>query len=646
MLKIRFSKVLFIAILASILSVLFAGTALASSPDWGSVFSHADSWFGSSEGIALADSIVQYQLSDGGWRKDMTVSTSGDWNKSTIDNDTTTSQIKVLAKTYKQTNNSKYLTACQKGIDLLLNGQYSNGGWPQIFNDAGTYHAHITYNDNAMIHVMTLLTDVSKRSGDYTFIDSTRASKSSTAISKGIQCIINTQITSNGVKAAWCQQHDESTLKPTSARAYELPSNTASESVGIVNYLKSVSNPSSAVTNAINSAVAWMKKVQILGIKVVDTGDDRVVVSDPSAPPIWARFYELNTDRPMFVDRDGSIHYQMSELSQERRTGYAWYGNWPAKLVAGATGTPTPARSNTPTPTRVNTPTPTRSATPTPTIPSGGPAYQAEDAAYGNSAVFESTNSGYNGTGYINFPSSGGYLEFRNVDGGAGGVVTLKIRNALGATSSRTGRIQVNGGSWQNITFDPTGAWTTWTVKQVSVTLNGGTSNTIRIESTGQDLANIDELITGVGGSTSTPTPTLRPSSTPTPARSATATPTRTATATPTPTPGTGGYVVTYTVSSDWGSGGNVDVTIKNNTSTAVNGWTLVWTFPGNQTITNLWNGVYTQSGASVSVKDTGYNATIGANGGTTSFGFGMNYSGTNGKPTSFTLNGTACQVQ
>jgi cellulase/cellobiase CelA1 len=87
-------------------------------------------------------------------------------------------------------------------------------------------------------------------------------------------------------------------------------------------------------------------------------------------------------------------------------------------------------------------------------------------------------------------------------------------------------------------------------------------------------------------------------------------------------------------------------VTIKNNTSSAVNGWTLAWTFPGTQKITNLWNGVYTQSGASVSVKDAGYNATIGANGGTTSFGFGMTYTGTNAKPTAFTLNGTACSVQ
>jgi xyloglucan-specific exo-beta-1,4-glucanase len=156
---------------------------------------------------------------------------------------------------------------------------------------------------------------------------------------------------------------------------------------------------------------------------------------------------------------------------------------------------------------------------------------------------------------------------------------------------------------------------------------------------------------------TATPTPvrTATPmvTATPTPVRTATpvvtATPTPVRTATPvvtaTPTPGTGNYVVTYSMN-DWGSGATVNITIKNNTSTEVNGWTLAWDFSGNQTIVNLWSGSYTQSGTSVSVKDAGYNANISANGGTTNFGFNLSYSGTNAMPTSFTLNGVACQVQ
>ncbi|MCL6588597.1 MAG: glycoside hydrolase family 9 protein [Firmicutes bacterium] len=155
---------------------------------------------------------------------------------------------------------------------------------------------------------------------------------------------------------------------------------------------------------------------------------------------------------------------------------------------------------------------------------------------------------------------------------------------------------------------------------------------------------------------TATPTPTRRTRVTPTrrttptfrpsPTRALTPTPTRRAVnSTPTPT-NSGSYLVAYVISSDWGSGATINVTITNKTTTTVNGWTLAFIFPGNQTITNLWNGTYTQSGASVLVKDAGYNANIPAGGGSTNFGFNIYYSGTNAKPTSFTLNGTACQVQ
>ncbi|HEX3043303.1 MAG TPA: cellulose binding domain-containing protein, partial [Bacillota bacterium] len=143
----------------------------------------------------------------------------------------------------------------------------------------------------------------------------------------------------------------------------------------------------------------------------------------------------------------------------------------------------------------------------------------------------------------------------------------------------------------------------------------------------------------------STPTPAV----TPLPTQALTLTPTQRPN-TPTPTrPGTtpsGNYLVTYTIQSDWGTGATINVTIKNNTSAAVNGWTLAFTFPGNQTITNIWNGTYTHSGASVTVKNAGGNPIISANGGSANFGFNLKYSGINAKPASFTLNGSACTAQ
>lgn len=96
----------------------------------------------------------------------------------------------------------------------------------------------------------------------------------------------------------------------------------------------------------------------------------------------------------------------------------------------------------------------------------------------------------------------------------------------------------------------------------------------------------------------------------------------------------------------DWGSGATVNVDIINNGSAPIDGWTLEWAFPGNQQITNLWGGSYTQNGASVAVTNLSWNAIIGANGGSVGFGFNLSYSGSNDVPTSFTLNGVACEGQ
>jgi rhamnogalacturonan endolyase len=119
--------------------------------------------------------------------------------------------------------------------------------------------------------------------------------------------------------------------------------------------------------------------------------------------------------------------------------------------------------------------------------------YQAESAILGGGTNLESANAGFNGTGYVNFPTTGGTLTFNSVNGGTGGAKHVTIRAANGATAARTGAITINGLS-QPFTVDPTGAWTTWTNTTLAVNLNSGTTNTIQVQSTGEDLANIDQL--------------------------------------------------------------------------------------------------------------------------------------------------------
>ena len=302
-----------------------------------STYSKKDaSWWKSSEATALADEMIAYQLSDGGWRKDMKTETTGSWNKSTIDNNATWGQIRFLASVYNATGTSKYKTACLKGVDLLINGQYSNGGWPQVFNDAGTYHAHITYNDAAMVQVLKIMLEMSQKSGAFAWVDSSYQSKAENAVNKGIQCILNTQIKVNGTLTAWGQQHDEYTLAPAGARAYELPSVCTSESAGIVEFLRSLpdSKKSADVIRSMNAAIRWFDSVKIEN-KKWDWNSDKSdkVLTTVSGSTIWARFYDLQNSKPMFADRDGKAYTDVTQISLERRTGYSWYGTWCANSI-------------------------------------------------------------------------------------------------------------------------------------------------------------------------------------------------------------------------------------------------------------------------------------------------------------------------
>ena len=152
---------------------------------------------------------------------------------------------------------------------------------------------------------------------------------------------------------------------------------------------------------------------------------------------------------------------------------------------------------------------------------------------------------------------------------------------------------------------------------------------------------------TSAAAATATATTASVPTNTPVSATATPVPPTATpvpATNTATPTPGTLALCqVTYAVTSQWADGFNADVTIKNNGASAVNSWLLAWTFPGNQQIVNLWNGALTQSGQAVTVANLSHNGQLAANGGVQSFGFQATFSGANGSPTSFRVNGIAC---
>jgi pectate lyase len=178
-----------------------------------------------------------------------------------------------------------------------------------------------------MIRLMEFLREVAT-ADEFKFIDSPRREAAAKAVGRGVDCIVKCQVSVRGTPTVWCAQHDETTLAPAAARNYELVSLSGSESAGILGFLMSIKNPPPEVIRAVNAGAAWFEASKIEGIRVEKTGDERKVVKDPSAPPLWARFYQIETNRPIFCGRDGVIRSQLAEIDAERRNGYAWYGNW------------------------------------------------------------------------------------------------------------------------------------------------------------------------------------------------------------------------------------------------------------------------------------------------------------------------------
>ncbi|MBG28817.1 MAG: pectate lyase [Opitutae bacterium] len=300
-----------------------------------------------------AENILLHQRANGGWPKnydrDKELNQNAQKvlralkkrNDSTFDNGATHTEIRYLAKAFNQSGDPRYREAVLKGIELILNAQYANGGWPQRFPNPSGYSAHITFNDGAMIGVLAVLREVSMDKNTYPFVNDTLRKRCAKAVERGIPCILKCQIVVDGKKTAWCAQHDENTLVPRKARSYELPSISGAESVGVVRFLMEIEEPSPEIIAAVQGAVRWFDEAKLTGIREVrkeakDTpkGWDKVVVKDASAPPLWARFYKIGTNQPIFCSRDGIPRKTIAEISYERRNGYSWLGYYPKDLLA------------------------------------------------------------------------------------------------------------------------------------------------------------------------------------------------------------------------------------------------------------------------------------------------------------------------
>lgn len=308
-------------------------------------------FFKSAEAQRIGDLLLLYQRDTGGWPKntemvmpltdaqqDSVRRQKARQDDSTIDNKATTMQLRFLAHLFRQTGDSRYRNAFCRGMDFLLSGQYENGGWPQFWPVNRGYQKHITFNDDAIVNVLSLLHEIIRERPPYgaELIGEQMRERAAEAFEKGIGCILATQIMVSGQPTIWCQQYDRSTLLPAQARSYELPSFCTQESAAIVSLLMQIDQPDERVVRSIQGAMKWFDEHKLLGFRLerftADGQPDIRLVADSSAEPLWARFYDLDEGRPFVCDRDGQLKRSLSEISYERRNGYSWYNGKPRAL--------------------------------------------------------------------------------------------------------------------------------------------------------------------------------------------------------------------------------------------------------------------------------------------------------------------------
>lgn len=246
-------------------------------------------------------------------------------NVSTFDDDNSQSALRFLMELVETKGGeeppAEIRRAMEYGLAKMLAAQYPNGAWPQRYDgkprdpaqfpvqparipasypreyQRESYYSHYTLNDNTQRDCIRTMLDAFRRFHKREYLEAAR---------RGGDFLILAQLPAP--QAAWAQQYN-ARMEPAWARAFEPPAVCSGESAGAVRTLVELHRETGdrKYLKPIPAAIDWFKRSQI-------------------APDTWARLYELGTDRPIYGDRDGKIHYTLEELSEERRRGYAWRG--------------------------------------------------------------------------------------------------------------------------------------------------------------------------------------------------------------------------------------------------------------------------------------------------------------------------------
>lgn len=283
-----------------------------------------------------ADIILSHQYDNGGWPKNQEYDSTGSGGDGmgTIDNGATVTEMVYLAEVYRNTGDTRYRNAVRDAMDYLLEAQYDRGGWPQFYPLRGGYSDHVTFNDNAMSSVLTVLHHANQQSAPFDtdiFNESDRRQMRQ-AIEGGVDYILNAQWVQNGELTVWCAQHGKDDYEPKMARAYELKSLSGAESVEVIGFL--MTQPQTPeIEAAVRGAVDWFRSPDTyLNNHTYDKSvEEKIVYREGDR--MWYRFYDLYTNRGFFSDRDSRKVYDIMDISAERRNGYSWGGDYGEDII-------------------------------------------------------------------------------------------------------------------------------------------------------------------------------------------------------------------------------------------------------------------------------------------------------------------------
>ena len=345
----------------------------------GMPLNEADSWYGGAVALHTADVIVSYQTPNGGWSKNLNMHDAvrpvgggfiadnaspvkpipGDYGTSnephwnyfgTLDNDSTTTQLRFLAKVITALGperSAAYRAAFERGLEYLLAAQYPNGGWPQVWPLQGGYHDGITFNDDAVTQAPRGPRGCGGGEGDVRLYPVRVAGPCRARGRPGPR--LHPRLpdqggrTADGVVPAARPADPPAGVGPQ-LRApgpvhgrergrRQFPHEPAPAEPGGDRVGAGRRPPGSGKTGMHDQVWSRYRLDPAAPGPRPPRGITRLPPR-PGAGPIWARYYEIGTDRPMFGDRDKSIHDRIEEISVERQNGYQWFNGAGVAMLA------------------------------------------------------------------------------------------------------------------------------------------------------------------------------------------------------------------------------------------------------------------------------------------------------------------------